>query len=759
MTQNPWLLTCLCLGRDWRRQLIPVSLAVLLHILPAEAQRRVVTTGEFVERNGVTRAGTLVEQGIPVPPMSAVEAGALRLERMDGKPLLSRVEPEGGDEKGRVVWVRASAVVAMPSRGRLPVRLVGEGLSNSVPEPAVRVDESAEGVVVTTSSYRLTADKSGQIELKATGQTLLSGPWSVELEGDARAVLWGAYFRPFEARSVVVQDRAADRVTVLLRGIVAKNQRKAPGSLEPGRRFDCELRLHASALSPVIRFDWRITNLTGTKTWLQRYALRLPLSGPSQAERTGADRLLALTGNGGRLSVTADFIDDLGKGAGIELSADRKAVFAGGLAMPPDGTLYQGVPEVHRLFYLGMSRTFGGALVPGGSAEPTEGVDLVLPAQYYSSTGALPEKGDPVTFGEFRDAVMRSAEWLLAKQWRGTLFWGEWYREWDETRNMGVQEAHNGHSPLAPLYHYWRTGDARFLQCARRSAQFVYDVQLFKGEDGQGRMFQTRRHLFDELDWIHPRYQRATGGLVSSHVFLDSRARNEIVETIRSFHQHMFDAKGVPHDWDKAANRRGEREDGVDTSNFMEALTYCYRETGDRTFLDWALQMSRWTGERFALAGKREGDDWNWNLTNYALRGLVTLYETSGDEFVKDLALRMCRATVNNQANTIAVLRDGVGGGELHFVFYHAWISMRVAKFAPDRDEIIGKLLTAVRREVARLRPDGTFVLDHGVEAGSPTRWISYYDAKALVAYVPTLAAHLATKPVAVIRRGPAELN
>lgn len=699
----------------------------------------------------MARTGTLVEQGVPVPPMSDEDARALQLERSDGKALSSHVEPEAHDEKGRVVWVRASAVVSLPSRGRLPVRLVSGGQTGAS-GPTVRVEESAEGVVVTTPSYRLTAGKSGQIELEAGGRTLMSGPWSVELVGDALAVLWGAYFRPFEARSVAVQDRASDRVTVLLRGIIAKNQRKAPGTLEPGSRFDCELRLSASALSPVIRFDWRITNLTGVKTWLQRYALRLPLPSPSQAERAGADRLLVSTGDGGRLAVTADFVEDLGKGAGMEMSADGKAVFAGGLAMPPDGTLYQGVPEVHRLFYHGMSRTFGGALLPGGlgsaAAEALGGVDLVLPAQYYSDTGALPEKGDPVTFGEFRDAVMRSAEWLLAKQWRGTLFWGEWYREWDETRNMGVQEAHNGHSPLAPLYHYWRTGDARFLQCAKRSAQFVYDVQLFKGEEGQGRMFQTRRHLFDELDWIHPRYQRATGGLVSSHVFLDSRARNEIVQTIRSFHQHMFDEKGVPHDWDKAAKRRGEHEDGVDTSNFMEALTYCYRETGDRTFLDWALQMSRWTGARFAVAGKRQGDDWNWNLTNYALRGLVTLYETSGDEFVKDLALRMCRATVNNQANTIAVLRDGVGGGELHFVFYHAWISMRVAKFAPDRDEIIRKLLSAVRREVARQRPDGTFVLDHGVEAGSPTRWISYYDAKSLVAYVPTLAAHLAASPV-----------
>ena len=91
----------------------------------------------------------------------------------------------------------------------------------------------------------------------------------------------------------------------------------------------------------------------------------------------------------------------------------------------------------------------------------------------------------------------------------------------------------------------------------------------------------------------------------------------------------MFDDRGIPHGWDKIANRREESEDGVDTSNFMEALAMCYRETGDRAFLDWALQMSRWTAARYQVRGKRKNDDWNWNLTNYVLRGLVTLYETS----------------------------------------------------------------------------------------------------------------------------------
>src|SRR5207237_2547950 len=79
----------------------------------------------------------------------------------------------------------------------------------------------------------------------------------------------------------------------------------------------------------------------------------------------------------------------------------------------------------------------------------------------------------------------------------------------------------------------------------------VWDVQMTKSSDYVGWMFHTRRHLFDELDWIHPRYQRATGGLISSHVFLNPPARKEIIQTIRNFHDRYFDEKGIPHDWDK----------------------------------------------------------------------------------------------------------------------------------------------------------------------------------------------------------------
>ncbi|HUS05524.1 MAG TPA: hypothetical protein VMZ52_04480 [Bryobacteraceae bacterium] len=708
----------------------------------------VITTGEIVERDGIPRHGSLVEQGIPVSPLPEAEARKLVLRRADGKPMSSVIDVDAHDQDGKVRWLRVSAVVDVGARGRIPVRIES---ADGAASPKLDIRKSPDGVQVKSRFYDVIARNPGQIEISTGGKQLLGGDWSVDLISDARGIIWGTYFRDFTAQGVSVETESSSRVTLLLRGYFGKNQRKNPKVAEGQRKFDCELRLYLNAISPQIRFAWRLTNVTGTKTWLERYALRLPVAqGMRASERTTPDRILLDAPGGGRLAVTADFIDDLGKGAGMRLDASGHLLF-GGLEMPADGGFFSGrVPDVHRLFYNGMSRTFTGTLVTTGSlsdaAEERAPLDLVLPPQYYSDVKALPEQGDPVTFGEFEPAVRRSAEWLLKSQWRGTLLWGEWYREWDMTRNMGVEEASNGHSPLAPLYHYWRTGDARFLRCAERSANYVWDVQLSKSEEDQGRMFHTRRHLFDELDWIHPRYQRATGAIVMSHVLLNPVMRNEAVRTVRSYHEHMFDDNGVPHDWDKIRHKRSDVLAGVDTSNFMEALTYCYRETGDRQYLDWALQMSRWTAENWALRGKAKGNDWNWNLTNYVLRGLLPLYESSGDAKVRDLAIDISRKTLANTGTNGMELMDGVGGGELHFVFYHAYLSARISKLAPDGPEMTRQLLSIVRREVARQTPDGQFPMKHGTEAGRETVWTSYYDPKSLVAYVPVLAAHLAAR-------------
>ena len=695
----------------------------------------------------MARHASVLEQAIPVTGISAEEAAHLSILDGKGKALPGSVEIEARDEHGAPSWLRLTAVVALPARGATALTV---GTAARAPHGLFEVRKTYGGLSVETASYRLSVSDPSQLELTAGGNKLLSGKWGVELIGDARGILWGENFQEFIPKTAEVEEQTDTRATVVFKGYVSTTFRKE-NAIDPARRADIEFRLFLNAFSPRIRFSWRLTNQFGHKLWLKRYALRLPLADRAPAADMSRKDVALLPVGRGRLAVTADFVTDLGKGAGMSVSADGRGLLQGGIDMPPDGGYFVGpVPDIHRLFHPGMSRTFTGTIVPGGSrsdaAESLAPLDIVLPPQYYSDVKALPEEGDPVTFGEFEPQIRHAAEWLLKHQWRGTLWWGEWYREWDDTRNEGTEEASNGHSPLAPLYHYWRTGDARFLRCAQRSAQYVWDIQMTKSSAYVGWMFHTRRHLFDELDWIHPRYQRATGGLVSSHVFLNPIARKEIVQTIRNFHDKYFDEMGVPHDWDKVKNVRSNQEDGVDTSNFMEALTYCYRETGDRYFLDEALKMSRWTAARYKLRGTRKNDDWNWNLTNYALRGLYTLWVTSHDRAVFDLMSDMSRKTLDNKTTDGMNLIDGIGGGDAHFVFYHCWVSTRIAKLAPDRDSRIQDLLEVARREVATVRPDGVISLRKGMSSGLPTVWTSYYDAKALVAYVPVLTAHLASR-------------
>jgi hypothetical protein len=168
-------------------------------------------------------------------------------------------------------------------------------------------------------------------------------------------------------------------------------------------------------------------------------------------------------------------IEDDGKGLDLVI---------GGVNPPQEGNPAADNPEVHRLFYLGMGRTFEGSIIVG--AEPVQiqselkRAYFEIEPNYYSEVGALPENGDPVTFGEFKEQVFKAAEWMLDEQWKGTLWWGEWWREWDVYRKQGIEATANGNNALGPLYHYWRTGDERFIECGKRSMEFVYDRSQVK---------------------------------------------------------------------------------------------------------------------------------------------------------------------------------------------------------------------------------------------------------------------------------------
>jgi hypothetical protein len=420
----------------------------------------------------------------------------------------------------------------------------------------------------------------------------------------------------------------------------------------------------------------------------------------------------------------------------------------GGLDMPPDGSLGYAVPEIHRLFYHGMSRTFRGSIVLEGSAQAAASpLHLTLPAQYYSDTGILPERGDKVNAGEFAGAVERSSRWLLEHQWRGTLWWGEWWREWDVARRQGTEEASNGNSLLAPLYHYFRTGDERFLDCAARSASYVFDVQHDKKLTGFGPMMHTRRHLLDELDWIHPRYQRASGPLLASRVLLLDRERDELIATVRNFSEKIQDPGGTPHDWDERANaRRGET--GVDTANFIEALVSAWQESGDSFFLERARGYARWTAGKWN--SRTDPKQWNWNLTRYVLTGMLAICRVAREhpDLVPERE-QFLKTTIEISRHTLSHPEYGfvpgtIGDGGLHYFFYHAWLDTEVSTLAGD-PSMIKPLADAVRRQLVRQDPNGAFPMDIGtLWSQYPTQVISYYDPKAVVAYLPVLGARLA---------------
>ena len=100
-------------------------------------------------------------------------------------------------------------------------------------------------------------------------------------------------------------------------------------------------------------------------------------------------------------------------------------------------------------------------------------------------------------------------------------------------------------------------------------------------------MFHTRRHLFDELDWIHPRYQRATGGLVSSHVLLNPVMRREVVATFAAITSTCSTTRAYRMIGTRSSIG-GATAAGVDTSNFMEALAIVTARRESAMFLDWA---------------------------------------------------------------------------------------------------------------------------------------------------------------------------
>lgn len=732
-------------------------------------------------REGAALRDWPVEQGIPVAPMDPEQVGSLRLMDSRGRPVPASIEPDGRDENGRVVWVRLAAAPAVDADGRAGFVL---GLRPDLPEagPALGVTQRGGTVEVTSPGhYVVRAGSRGTLRIERDGAALVDGPVDFQLWPDARSIIGGGggtcRLASFQSAGWSVEERSARRCLLLLTGRVPRFRpyTSDPCDFDPEEGFDCELELILYAFSPVIRLRWRIVNQTGWQAFLERYALSLrlaesPLSVQSgdPAVEGGLAPWIACACPAGALTLACGFARELGAGAGASLereegfegaTADRIAALpgrpfmphrylqqmtgpgrgvrlvCGGIAPPHDGRMTTANPAVHRLFYRGMGRTFEGWLAVGAQATDAGTCPspryFTVPAQHYSDTGTLPEGGDPVTSGEFRDAVQRCADWLLERQWTGTLWWGEWWREWDTLREQGVEATANANNALAPLFHYWRTGDERFAVCARRAMEFAFDIQLNHYRGNIAPFFHSRRFLMDQMEWVHMRYQRIDGVIRAAHFFGDRRVRARTIEAMRRYAQAMVCPDGAPG-FAEGGPIRGRRvRAGADCTNFGEVLGICYRETGDPFFLRTARKMAGWIIRHMRSWDweKDAGNSYGWH---FLMRGMLQTVKLTGSKRYRDWYLDMARRNVSYPLE------------QIDFRCWMCWLLAEAHRLGGER-WILDEALERTRRVLQRLSPTGALRDEVGPPWSKwPTIWERLYDQKTVVAYVPVLAARLA---------------
>ncbi len=237
---------------------------------------RVIVRGEIVERSGLARRGTLLEQGIPVHGLTNDEAKSLGILGPDGKALPGSVVVEARDEKQNPSWLRVAAVISIGAKARVPVTIATGESGTAAGSPRFSFNKTATGVAVETAFYKLVLTEPGHIELSTTTGPLLSGEWDTDIVGDARGILWGTQFKRTIPTGIEVLESSPGHAVVVMKGYLATGERKAPGVVDKTRRIDLDLRLTLNASSPRIGFAWRLTNQFGHKIWLQRYALKLP---------------------------------------------------------------------------------------------------------------------------------------------------------------------------------------------------------------------------------------------------------------------------------------------------------------------------------------------------------------------------------------------------------------------------------------------------------------------------------------------------
>lgn len=716
----------------------------------------------ITERDGLARDRQVVEQGLPVPRLVPDEVAELGILGQDGAPAPGEVAAEAGHgPTGAVAWVRVTLPATL-APGETARYTLGRAAPSRTDEARLALAREGERLRLRHAAYDLALGPQGQIALVTPAGTLLDGPVAFELIPDARTSVGPTAqlnFQPQQSRWEVLAA-TAQRVHLRLHALSIANQHRGePWDLDPARFYRCTLDLVCTAWAPEIVLQWRLTSHVPTTVWLERYALVLPAAAGAQAvagERSRGRGALpdkyrswaaieAAGATGATLGVTAAFAADLGPGAGIKLDRGGR-LLVGGINPPIDGGFAGRVPDLHRDWRYGMSRTFTGHLIPAVSAADAERrarqalapLCLVAPAAHYSRCGALPEAGDAPTDGPWGAHVRRAMRWLIRHQWRGTLWWGEWWREWDTGRAQGVEEAGNGESATAPLFHFFRTGDPEALACARRAAYGSHDLLLCKREDGCGPYVRSRRFVLDGLEWVHGRYQRVAGMMLGSHVFCDARMRDEVAWALRSFATNFVRDDGVILAPPSPIAVEPAREGGIDMVNLAESLLYAYAETGDGFYLDKARAIGTWLVRTQA---QPEWRPWNDNLTRYLGRGMLALTLATGDPAFRESFLTLERQT------------QAMASENGHSTLYHCWLAAAAERLTGDRWFVDrqGERTAAV---LAHQAPDGGFrdaefhLLNTAVylaaAEGKRTSWVRYYGSKSTVAYVPVLAARLA---------------
>lgn len=694
----------------------------------------------FSETRGIDREDYVVEQGVPVLPMSAGDVTRLGVFDESGSVVPANIQVEGKDQNDDVRWVLVSMPVTVKAGGQRNFTLreysggpVGRRLRLTIASNVQRV--------VQTDYFTVEFDDPGNIRLTTADGTILDGPVDFELRSDARSAVGNLRPVYFEPGGYEVIERSEKRVRVRLRGRYRAWTPKA-FTYDPVQRYDVDVEFTVYADSPVIRIRWCITDhmrFNCPFMWLDRYVLRLPLVegiGLVEGDEVPGEGKFASWATvhtpGGRLSMTFPFSAWIGKGAGIELKDNKLG--QGGINPPPDGGFGGKSPDLWRKFYYGMSRTFEGSLIVNATPSQVQSelnhLPLILPPEHYSECGELPESGSRVTFGQWKDVVDRAAAWMLDNQWKGTLWFGEFWREIDVDHNLGVEETHSGNTALGPLYHFYRTGDWRFWESAKMAYLYTFDIQFCKQETGDGPYMRTRRFVMDHQEWFHPRYQRVGGLIRGSHLFGDRYVRDKVLWFLRLWGENYVDDDGAPLTPNSDGTKSRCTESAM--SNVADSMMYGYIETKDEFFLNKAKAIGDWIVR--GAEADLDGFCGNSNSTRYILRGLLQLCKVTDDSKYRDAFVKIAEWTVNAPTFDFGT----------HYVAFHFYYACQAYKWSGRREILDGILRLAewVLSKESKESP-GTYPFVQRNQY-PPARWICSYDNKAIAAYLPVLASTLA---------------